>query len=60
MRQQAYIDGQWIDAKEGAVIRVTSTHPLPSLHHPPFQLIATTSGQTQPQQKISGQCRSWG
>ena len=30
VRTQAYIDGKWVNAKSGAVIKVTSACPLPS------------------------------
>ena len=43
IHQQAYIDGKWVDAKEGAVIKVTSALRFPSAIIPSPSLIAATS-----------------
>ncbi len=59
IHQQAYIDGEWVDAKGGAVIKVTSAHPALSLILP-SRLIAAMFVQTRLQRRTSGQCRRWG
>ena len=38
IHQQAYIDGKWVDANEGAVIRVTSALRFPSVIVPHLDL----------------------